>query len=618
MFIGEFISYESQKIVDLLAHIGISASVSTIETIQSVILFLLMLFGCIFGIVKFIIWIKARCSQNYILEECKKIIPVDYMSYFEEYDKYIDTNFQTKAPNDYADPIENMSQVSGQSLISFYLNHVLTESNNSARLFCILAGSGMGKTTVSVHLCAEYLRKYKKGKHPYNICILTLADKNVISKIEKIEEHGKTILILDALDENREAAENYEQFQQQLDNVIADFRFVIITCRTQFFQSEEDELKNTNIPNRGKDKGYLSFIKHYISPLNKNEIEDYLLKKFRYKLKKRKRAVKIVNQCSSLMVRPLLLSYIDLLVEKKETYDTITSIYDALIQKWIEREVANIKNEQERKKQYNLLLQFSKDFALALLNTENLSTALRMTGKEYDSFIHEKGYTTITYDYGGRSLINRDSEGRRKFAHKSFFEYFLAVTKFDSPITLIPKEGFDMVHSFYKDMVLENIGNYNNFGLHYLENKNTKEGYIEILSSIDFNYQHLDILNIREILIVPIVILSAVEWLKSSAITKVHIQNYTGEDISSILQMPNIKELHIYTNEKTDIRSISNIAISPIKLNNNFIKRAQKKLDVLEYDFVDIKNMNITSLLRRGMMLKEYDKILKLVRIKLK
>lgn len=605
MFIGEFISYDSQKIVDLLAHIGISASVSTIETIQSVILFLLMLFGCIFGIVKFINWIKARCSQNYILEECKKIIPVDYMSYFEEYDKYIDTNFQTKAPNDYADPIENMSQVSGQSLISFYLNHVLTDSNNSARLFCILAGSGMGKTTVSVHLCAEYLRKYKKGKHPYNIHILTLADKDVLSKIEKLKEHGKTILILDALDENREAAEHYEQFQQQLDDVIADFRFVIITCRTQFFQSEEEELKNTNIPNRGKDKGYLSFIKHYISPLNKNEIEGYLLKKFRCKLKKRKRAVKIINQCSSLMVRPLLLSYIDLLVEKKETYETITSIYDALIQKWIEREVANIKNKQERKKQYDLLLQFSKDFALALLNTENSSIALRMTGKEYNSFIREKGYTTITYDYGGRSLINRDSEGRRKFAHKSFFEYFLATVKFDNPTTFIPKEGFEMAHYFYKEMVLEKIESYNSSGLHYLENKDTKEGYIEILSSTDFDYRYLDTMNIREVLITPYVISNAIEWLRGSNITKVHIQNYNGEDISSILQMPDIRELYIYTQTKTYIRNINNIIISPITLNNNFIKRARKKLDVFEYDNIDIVNIDIANLLRKNYILKK-------------
>ena len=605
MFIGEFISYESQKIVEALARIGITVSVSTVETVQSVLLFILMLSGCIYGIVKFTIWIKARCSQNYVLEECKKIIPVDYVSYFEEYDKYIDTNFQIKAPNDYADPIENMSQVSGQSLISFYLSNVLTDSNNSARLFCILAGSGMGKTTVSVHLCAEYLRKYKKGKHPYNIHILTLADKDVLSKIEKLKEHGKTILILDALDENREAAENYEQFQQQLDDVIADFRFVIITCRTQFFQSEEEELKNTNIPNRGKDKGYLSFIKHYISPLNKNEIEGYLLKKFRCKLKKRKRAAKIINQCSSLMVRPLLLSYIDLLVEKKETYETITSIYDALIQKWIEREVANIKNTQERKKQYDLLLQFSKDFALALLNTENSSIALRMTGKEYNSFIHEKGYTTITYDYGGRSLINRDSEGRRKFAHKSFFEYFLATVKFDNPTTFIPKEGFEMAHYFYKEMVLEKIESYNSSGLHYLENKDTKEGYIEILSSTDFDYRYLDTMNIREVLITPYVISNAIEWLRGSNITKVHIQNYNGEDISSILQMPDIRELYIYTQTKTYTRNINNIILSPITLNNNFIKRARKKLDVFEYDNMDIVNIDIANLLRKNYILKK-------------
>lgn len=159
MYIGEFISFESQKIVEALSFIGIDVSVSTVELIQAVILFILLLISFIGGIIKLIDWIKTRLSRHYVLEECKKIIPVDYISYFEEYDKYIDTKFQTKAPNDYADPIENMSQVSGQSLIAFYLDHVLTDNNNSAHLFCILAGSGMGKTTVSVHLCAEYLKK---------------------------------------------------------------------------------------------------------------------------------------------------------------------------------------------------------------------------------------------------------------------------------------------------------------------------------------------------------------------------------------------------------------------------------------------------------------------------
>lgn len=41
--------------------------------------------------VKITLKIKKCISQHYILNECKKIIPVDYLSYFEDYDKYIDT-----------------------------------------------------------------------------------------------------------------------------------------------------------------------------------------------------------------------------------------------------------------------------------------------------------------------------------------------------------------------------------------------------------------------------------------------------------------------------------------------------------------------------------------------
>lgn len=615
MYIVEFVTYESEKIAKGLAYLGINVEVSTIEIVQTMILFVLLLIGFVICIVKLGQWIKKCISQHYILNECKKIIPVDYLSYFEDYDKYIDTKFQLIPPNDYTDPVDNLSQVSGQSLISFYLENVLVEKNNSTRFYCILAGSGMGKTTVSVHLCAEYLRRYKKGKHPFQIRLLTLADKDVIQKIEQINNPNETILILDALDENREASEDYTRFEEKLDKAVANFRYVIITCRTQFFQSEDEEPKQTHIPNLGRDKGFLCYVKHYISPLSHSEIEQYLKKKFKHHRRKRKSAENIVKRCSSLMVRPLLLSYIDLLVEKKETYDTVTAIYKGLIAKWIEREVANIKNAKERDKQYELLMKFSVKFSLALLHTDNLSTALRMTAEEYESFVKTSEFQAVSYDYGGRSLINRDSEGRRKFAHKSFFEYFLAVAKFEDPRMYLPKEGLDMANYFYNEMVLEQMSKIGNNGLVYTANTITKEGILELSYPVNFEYLHLQVFNIKEVLVTPIVLPIIMEWLIQSDVVRIRIRDYSGEDLSGILRIPQLRELYIYTDNI--LRDNHNSLMPNVRLNNNFIKRARKKLDVIEYDNIDITNgdldmFRLNLVIRRNAIYREYTKIVKI------
>lgn len=77
-----------------------------------------------------------------------------------------------------------------------------------------------------------------------NIRLLRLDDENVINKIKDIIEDRtidphKTILLLDALDENRFASEDFKKFQTELEAVIQPFRLVMITCRSQFFDSEK-------------------------------------------------------------------------------------------------------------------------------------------------------------------------------------------------------------------------------------------------------------------------------------------------------------------------------------------------------------------------------------------
>jgi Leucine-rich repeat (LRR) protein len=58
------------------------------------------------------------------------------------------------------------------------------------------------------------------------------------------------------------------------------------------------------------------------------------------------------------------------------------------------------------------------------------------------------------------SLLTRGAHNNYKFTHKSLLEYFLALELFENP-QFLPQfkgfEGFDMLKTFYQEMVLEQI-----------------------------------------------------------------------------------------------------------------------------------------------------------------
>ena len=106
---------------------------------------------------------------------------------------------------------------------------------NRNRYYIVLADSGMGKTTFLFNLFFSY---YKKLRRKHDIKFIPLSINSVFEEIEKIEDKQNTILLLDALDENREAINNYKKYMEKLVDETIKFHTIIITCRTQFFSNE--------------------------------------------------------------------------------------------------------------------------------------------------------------------------------------------------------------------------------------------------------------------------------------------------------------------------------------------------------------------------------------------
>lgn len=112
--------------------------------------------------------------------------------------------------------------------------------------------------------------------------------------------------------------------------------------------------------------------KYYIAPFTDEDIKKFLRKRYHYNLKKFKRAWKIVEKNKNLSVRPLLLRFMDELLEEEYSFEYDFQLYEYLFDKWIERERRNI-NEELGKNLYEECLIMAKKYILNGRKVENRS-----------------------------------------------------------------------------------------------------------------------------------------------------------------------------------------------------------------------------------------------------
>ncbi len=339
-----------------------------------------------------------------------------------------------------------------------FVDRIFKSTNKNRFLYIIFAGSGMGKTTFAVQLFISYINKYKESNIPFDIYIENMADANILNNINNLshrlaEKAHDSILILDALDENNQAAEDFESFRNQLESAIEPYKFVVITCRSQFFPDDQSVPENSNILCNTADKSLLRYNKIFICPFSPDDIDLYIRRK--YKRKKRKKAKSIIERCSHLMARPVLLAHIDDLLDEKETFQDEATIYKILIDKWIQREVNTVANPSLREQQKQELYRFSSLFATAIYHNWKDTGVYKMSKAQLNEFCNRNHFETDFTKFRQRSLINHDSSGAYKFSHKSFMEFFLAQELFNNPSFSLNFEGMDMAQLFYEGLCKE-------------------------------------------------------------------------------------------------------------------------------------------------------------------
>ncbi len=455
---------------------------------------------------------------------------------------YVETKFQNIDPANQQDLSGNQVFVAREKLIPFFIGKRSITSLPS-KYFFVLADSGMGKTTFMINLYFRYIRSIKW--HKYHIKLLPLGKRNVDEDIKFIENKNRTILLLDAFDEDSKAILDYKKRLSELINLTVDFKRVIISSRTQFFSSATQEPNETGILKFGGDKGMHDFFKIYISAFTERDIKRYLKKKYLIlQFHRKKLAKKIILQCPNLMMRPMLLGYVDDLVNHEKAFVYTFQIYDVLIKKWIDRE-ANRVESAKRNKFKEQLYDFSKAIAIDIYQNRKKRNELSIDGEDIKPFAVNNNINLSDLDLRSRSLLNRNSEGQYKFSHKSILEYFLSLevylnNEFKSEFDF---ESMPQSSKFYSEMCEDNVAAnaiYLNKSVPYSDTL-----FHGIIEKYGNTYDNLYIRKITSIVILNPSVIDEKFFIGLTNVEEVNVLITNINEVEKILLVPNIKHINL-------------------------------------------------------------------------
>jgi hypothetical protein len=279
----------------------------------------------------------------------------------------------------------------------------------------------MGKTTFCLNYVAHAQRKFPK----LNIALVSLAGTDFEQHIKSIGNKSDTVLLADAFDEDPLGWGRGRARLNEFLLMVEDFHTVIITCRSQYFISDDAIPRETEIsvivPRKLGQAPSFSLVRSYISPFSPEEISRYIDKHFPllyfWRWKSRFRARQLVESVPDLAYRPMLLEKLPELAREPATSKEIYDLYDILVEGWIQREKGWISKDNLRVASFELAILMFKDFATRRGRLE----IIEIEWIAVEKFGRSPDWSQLT----SRSLLNRDSAGHFKFAHKSIMEFLV-------------------------------------------------------------------------------------------------------------------------------------------------------------------------------------------------
>ena len=295
---------------------------------------------------------------------------------------------------------------------------------STERRFIILAGSGMGKTALLLNI---YNRHLKSLLPKYDMVVVELGGKDAIQSIGLIDNHENTILLLDALDENSEAISNVKHALEKISQLTEKFYRVVLTCRTQFFQRDDSLSGLFSFGGGVASAGNLQagqYINLFLAPLNDHQIRKFLFKKYilkEFSPGKLIKASRLVKKIPQIVVRPMLLSYMDYILDSREKYQYAFQMYDEMVKGWLQRRKSNTLDPE-----YEEVYKFVRLLAINLVKNYSMRGGYHISEEEIFGLARRMGVNLKDWQISSRSLLNIGANKFYKFAHISIMEFLVA------------------------------------------------------------------------------------------------------------------------------------------------------------------------------------------------
>ncbi len=346
---------------------------------------------------------------------------------------YIEPYLQDRNPADghQDDLVSAAQQLAFERINGFFRGNLPLEKDGRHQMF-ILSDAGMGKTSLLLMLKLTHLTGFWPTR--MNCALFKLGD-DTLERVRDLPNKGETVLLLDALDEDPKAWKRIRERLLELLQASEDFRRVIISSRTQFFpEMEPDRLGRPEIKVLA---GYHCPVL-YLSPFTDEQIEDFIGRKlplrwYHYPCfqsgrinKEREKADCLLEHMQDLRMRPMLLQHIDkLLAAECERDWNAYTVYEALVDEWLDREVRKLPKEAgwrtpERKELFLACLRVTE-------RMQRQGTRI-ISEEELEQLVREDGNIAWLekFELGGRSLLNRNSDRAFRFSHYTIQEFLLA------------------------------------------------------------------------------------------------------------------------------------------------------------------------------------------------
>jgi uncharacterized protein YjbI with pentapeptide repeats/EAL domain-containing protein (putative c-di-GMP-specific phosphodiesterase class I) len=271
------------------------------------------------------------------------------------------------------------------------------------------------------------------GRYIYEY--LDLPNEYVDTLLEMVKR-GRVILIFDGFDEHA-AHLKYKDagaLLRELRRGAQDTGKVIIACRTHYFKHQEEEKRKL----KGEDtilareviKPESTLVIH-LSEFTQEEVKQYLSRMLGdQKMDSVYQLIQHLHDLPDLAKRPILLNLIirvlpqiEQLAKKKDKIFA-ANLYELLIKEWVYRD------ENKHFIQEDIKVRFMEEVAWRLWNTKSFDVNLSSLDSWLREYLLMHNYPTdweiAQIDIRTATFLSRDEEGRYRFIHRSFEEFFLA------------------------------------------------------------------------------------------------------------------------------------------------------------------------------------------------